>query len=63
MDFRLLGSSVHRISQAIILEWSELPFASPGDLPDPGIEPMSPVSFALAGEFFTTKATWEASIE
>jgi len=42
MDFRLLGSSVHRISQAIILEWSELPFASPGDLPDPGIEPMFP---------------------
>ena len=22
--------------------WSELPFASPGDLPDPGIEPGSP---------------------
>ena len=42
MDFRLLGSSVHRISQARILEWSELPFPSPGDLPDPGIEPMFP---------------------
>ena len=24
--------------------WSGLPFPSPGDLPDPGIEPMSPVS-------------------
>ena len=24
--------------------WSELPFLSPGDLPDPGIEPTSPVS-------------------
>ena len=23
--------------------WSELPFPSPGDLPDPGIEPGSPV--------------------
>ena len=23
--------------------WSELPFHSPGDLPDPGIEPGSPV--------------------
>ena len=23
--------------------WSGLPFSSPGDLPDPGIEPMSPV--------------------
>ena len=22
--------------------WSELPFSSPGDLPDPGIEPRSP---------------------
>ena len=22
--------------------WSRLPFPSPGDLPDPGIEPMSP---------------------
>ena len=31
--------------------WSWLPFPSPGDLPDPGIEPMSP---ALAGGFFTT---------
>ena len=32
--------------------WSRLPFPSPGDLPDPGIEPVSP---ALAGRFFTTK--------
>ena len=31
---------------------SGLPFLSPGDLPDPGIEPMSP---ALAGGFFTTE--------
>ena len=34
------GSSVHGIFQARILEW--LPFPSPGDLPDPGIEPGSP---------------------
>ena len=27
--------------------WSELPFPSPGVLPDPGINPMSPVSSAL----------------
>ena len=27
--------------------WSELPFPSPGNLPDPGIKPMSPVSPAL----------------
>ena len=32
--------------------WSGLPFPSPGDLPDPGMEPASP---ALAGEFFTTE--------
>ena len=32
--------------------WSGLPFPSPGDLPDPWIEPTSPV---LTGEFFTTE--------
>ena len=31
--------------------WSGLPFPSPGDLLDPGIEPTSP---ALAGGFFFT---------
>ena len=30
-----------------------LPFPSPGDLPDPGIEPSSLASLALAGRFFT----------
>ena len=34
--------------------WSGLPFPSLGDLPDPGMEPMSP---ALAGGFFTTSTT------
>ena len=29
-----------------------LPFPSPGDLSDPGIEPVTPVSPALAGGFF-----------
>jgi len=24
--------------------WNRLPFSSPGDLPDPGIKPMSPAS-------------------
>ena len=32
--------------------WSGLPFPSPGDLPNPGMELMSP---ALAGGFFTTE--------
>ena len=40
--------------------WSGLPFPSPGDLPDLGIEPASLASPALAGEFFITSASWEA---
>ena len=35
--------------------WSGLPFPPPRDLPDPGIEPGSPVSPALAGGFSTTE--------
>ena len=35
--------------------WSGLPFPPPEDLPDPGIEPSSPVSPALAGGFFATE--------
>ena len=35
------GSSVHEILQARILKWV-LPCLSPGDLPNPGIEPESP---------------------
>ena len=31
----------------------------PGDLPDPGIEPASLTSPALAGRFFTTNTAWE----
>ena len=34
--------------------WSELPFPAPEAFPDPGIEPVSPVSPALVGGFFTT---------
>ena len=36
--------------------WSGLPCPPPGDLPDPGIKPMSLTSLVLAGEFFTTSA-------
>jgi len=36
---------------------SGLPCLSPGDLPDPGIEPVSLTSPALADSFFTTSAT------
>ena len=38
----LPGSSVHGISQ--LEYWSGLPFHPPGDLPDPGVDPASPVS-------------------
>ena len=41
--------------------WSGLPCSPPGDLPDPGAEPTSLMSPALAGRFFTTSATWEVS--
>ena len=34
--------------------WNGLPFAPPGDLPEPGTEPASLMSPALAGRFFTT---------
>ena len=43
--------------------WSGLPCPPPGDLPDPGIEPKSLMSPALAGGFLTTSATWEAQRE
>ena len=42
MDCSLPGSSVLGIFQATH-SWSVLPFPSPGDLPDPGIEPGSPI--------------------
>ena len=40
--------------------WSGLPYPPPGNLLDPGIDPVCLVSPALAGIFFTTSATWEA---
>ena len=39
--------------------WSSLTFPLPEDLPDPGMEPTSLTSPALAGGFFTASATWE----
>ena len=43
--------------------WRGLPFPSSGDLPDPGIEPVSVMSSALVGGFFTTSITWEAHLQ
>ena len=48
MDCSPPGSSFHGISRQEY--WNGLPFPSPGDLPDSGIEPGSP---ALSGRLFT----------
>ena len=58
MDCSQPGSSVHGFSRQEY--WSGLPFPSPGDLPDRGIESTTLTSPALADGFFTTSATWEA---
>ena len=39
--------------------WSGLPCPPPGDLPDPGIEPMYLMSPALAAGFFALSPTWK----
>ena len=41
--------------------WSGLPCPPPRDLSDPGIEPVSLKSPALAGRFLTASATWEGA--
>ena len=41
--------------------WSGLPFPTPGDLPDPGIEPAPSLTFpVLAGGYFMTGVIWDA---
>ena len=58
MDYHPPGFSVYEILQARILEWVGI--SSSRGSSEPGIEPVSPMSPALAGRFFTTSATWEA---
>ena len=53
MDCSPPGSSVYGILHQEY--WSGSPCPPPGDLPDPGIEPVSPASPALAGGFFTAE--------
>ena len=36
------------------------PFPTPGDFPNPGVEPLTLTSPALAGRFLTTGVVWEA---
>ena len=64
-DYRPPGSSVRGDSpgkNTVVV--TGLPFPAPGVLPNPGIEPVSLMSPALVGEFFTTSpkffTTWEA---
>ena len=56
--FATLGMAAHQAPPSLGFSrqehWSGLPFPSLEDLPDPGIEPTSLVSPALAGGFFTT---------
>ena len=52
MDRSLPGSSVHGIFQARMLAWVAISYSR--DLSDPGIEPASLASPALAGGFLTT---------
>ena len=51
------GASVHGFSRQEY--WSGLPGPTPGDLPNPGIEPASLMYPVFAGGFFTTSATWD----
>ena len=68
MDCSLPDSSVHGILLQASLSmgfssqeyWHGLPCPPPGDLPNPGVEPSSLMSPAVAGRFSTTITTWEA---
>ena len=53
MDCSPPSPSVYWIFQARMLEWVSMFF--PGDLPNPGMEPTSPASSELAGEFSNAK--------
>ena len=63
--FVALRATAHQAPLAVEFSRQEccsgLPLPSPGDLPGPGIEPMSLMSLALTSRYFTTSATWEAN--
>ena len=62
--FVTLWTIVHQVPPSMRFSrqeyWSGLPCPPPGDPPNPGIKPVSLMSPALAGRFFTTSTTWEA---
>ena len=57
------GSGVHWGGFSRQEYWSGLSCPPPGNLPDPGIQHASLKSYALAGGFVTTSATWEAPLD
>ena len=59
MDCSPPDSSVHEIPGPEY--WSGLPCPPPGDLPNAGMEPESPVSPSLAGMLFTTEPPGKSS--
>ena len=63
MDRETWWAIVHQVPLSMGLSrqayWSRVAFPSPEDLPNSGIKPVSLMSPALAGRFFTTSATWE----
>ena len=60
MDCNRPGSLSMRFSRHEY--WRGLPCPPPRDLPDPRIKPKFLLSLQLADGFFTTSATWEASV-
>ena len=52
-----MDSIAHQASLSMAQQehWNGFPFPPPGDLPDPGTEPASLASPALADGFFTTE--------
>ena len=60
LDCSSPGSSVRGISQARILEWVAI--SLPGDLPDPGIEPTSPVSPAWQADSLPIESSGKAQV-
>ena len=42
--------------------WNGAPFSTSADLPNPGIEPATPASPALAGRFFSTEPTGKPNV-
>ena len=62
MDYSTPGSCVYWIFQARILDWAAMPFSRGSSQPrnQTRVSLMPPV---LAGGFFTTSATWKASMQ